>query len=493
MKHTVLLLLLSIFTLACGGKHERTDNRYVKVATVRIPDRERFTVKGVVVDSKNNPIGSVVVNDGFNFTQTDNNGIYYLKTNLSESRFVSISVPPAYEIETDSFIATGFYAPLSRQEKINRRDFVLRKKEKQSDQFMYIVLSDPQVRNETHLQRFRNESAADIRETLKRIRTSSPVYAAVVGDIVFDMMDLFDPYKNILKETGVDCYFHTIGNHDFNLACNAFSNTEDKAACYGEQIYESHFGPTDYSVNIGKIHIVTLKNIDYFKDKKYTERFTEDQLKWLIKDLSYVLPGSTVFINLHAPTSNQSDNGEGNTRNRLELMEILKGYKVHIFAGHTHFFENYEVTPDIYEHNIGAVCGAWWAGNVNRCGAPNGYLIVNVNGENISWQYKATGKDSDYQFRVYKPDEFISQAGYVVANVWDWDMTYQVKWYEDGILKGEMEQFADEDQDYITMHGKAAGYKTLHLFRAKPAENTKQVTVEVCNRFEQTFKQTVVL
>lgn len=64
------------------------------------------------------------------------------------------------------------------------------------------------------------------------------------------------------------------------------------------------------------------------------------------------------------------------------------------------------VTPVIYEHNIGAACGAWWAGHVNRCGAPNGYLVVNVTGDDISWQYKATGRPFDYQFRVYKPGEF---------------------------------------------------------------------------------------
>ena len=56
------------------------------------------------------------------------------------------------------------------------------------------------------------------------------------------------------------------------------------------------------------------------------------------------------------------------------------------------------MTPVIYEHNIGAACGAWWAGDVNRCGAPNGYLVVNVTGDDISWQYKATGRPSIISF-----------------------------------------------------------------------------------------------
>lgn len=96
------------------------------------------------------------------------------------------------------------------------------------------------------------------------------------------------------------------------------------------------------------------------------------------KDLSYVPKGSLVFLNLHAPTSNTTAEGCGNTSNTSELLDILKDYQVHIFAGHTHFYENAQPAANIYEHNIGAACGAWWAGHVNRCGAPNGYLIVEV-------------------------------------------------------------------------------------------------------------------
>ena len=93
-------------------------------------------------------------------------------------------------------------------------------------------------------------------------------------------------------------------------------------------------------------------------------------------DLSYVEPGSTVFINVHAPVFNQTDKGGGNARDAEEFRQSSKDYNVHVFAGHTHFYENNQVAPTLYEHNIGAACGAWWAGHVNRCGAPNGYLVV---------------------------------------------------------------------------------------------------------------------
>ena len=57
-----------------------------------------------------------------------------------------------------------------------------------------------------------------------------------------------------------------------------------------------------------------------------------------------------------------------------------------------------------------------------------------------------------------------------------------------------MEQFADEDQDFITMkNGKGTGYHTLHLFRAKPAAETKNLKIEVTNRFGEVYTQEVAL
>lgn len=118
-----------------------------------------------------------------------------------------------------------------------------------------------------------------------------------------------------------------------------------------------------------------------------------------------------------------------------QLFEILKDYKTHIFVGHTHFYENRIVTPVIYEHNIGAACGAWWAGHVNRCGAPNGYLVVNVTGVTFPGSIRLPVVHSVNQFRVYKPGEFQSQPKYLVVNVWDYDPAWKLSYYEDGVEK----------------------------------------------------------
>ena len=146
-----------------------------------------------------------------------------------------------------------------------------------------------------------------------------------LGDNVWDAMGLFPLYKATVSNLGFTI-FHTIGNHDFDLNYNDRHNTTDTSGKYAEQTYESFFGPTDYSFNIGNVHVVTMKSIDYFKNKEYTTKFSTEQLEWLKKDLSYVKSGSLVFLNLHAPTSNRSTDGSGNISNAAQLMKILKDY-----------------------------------------------------------------------------------------------------------------------------------------------------------------------
>lgn len=443
-------------------------------------------VKGTVSDTTGKPVRNVVVTDGFLFTQTDNQGHYTLDTDTDKSRFVYISVPSGYKIDHTGSIPDKFYQEISNKEG-DKKDFVLIPRKHIAKDFIYLAISDPQPINEKQLARYRNETVPDLRKTIEQTK-GKEVYGVALGDISWDRMDLFTPYKEAISELNIPM-FSVIGNHDHDQRFPARSNPKRQGSDYAERIFENQFGPYNYSVNIGDVHIITLKDIDYYGGKKYDERFGKEQLDWLKKDLSYVKPGSLVFINVHAPVFNTTDKGEGNAEDAEAFREIVSPYNVHIFAGHTHYFENNPVTPHLYEHNIGAACGAWWAGHVNRCGAPNGYLVVHVKGDKISWRYKATGRDKDYQFRVYRPGEFKSETDYIIANVWDWDPAFKVEWSEDGVSKGNMERFSDEDQDYITMHGKPAGYHTLHLFRCRPTEGTKEVEIKVTNRFGETFTQ----
>lgn len=455
----------------------------------------RFAIKGQVVDNKGKGIENVVVNDGVNFTTTDKNGNWAFDTDTIFSKFVSISTPSAYELPQEKGLAK-FYKPIREVLKSQENKFVLTRRKKQSNTFSYFAISDPQVLNDAQMQRWRNETVKDMRQVADSLKKNREVIGMSLGDLVFDKMNLYKEFSQSCQTLGFTM-FQTIGNHDFDKAYQDLHNMRIGAPVYAEHFYHQYFGPTDYSFNIGKVHVITMKNINYVGHKKYLESVTDAQLAWLAKDLSYVPKGSTVFINMHAAGWNVYDNS-GNFDGADDVAKLLEGYQVHAFFGHTHFFQNIIVNPNLYQHNIGAACGSWWAGDLSVCGAPNGYLVVDVDGNDVKWHFKPTKGSFNQQFFVYLPGQFRTQVGMVVANVWDYDPTCKVEYYEDGVSKGEMKQFADIDDHYIYQQhrlGKKVTPDRLtgHLFRFKPSKGTQKVTIEFTNHFGEKYSQTYQL
>lgn len=471
MKAKVLFLLI-LCTMFMGGGVARQ--------TV-------FNISGTVKDTYGKGIKGVVVNDGVSFTVTDADGRWTLFTDTLVSKHISISTPADYELPASNGMAAGFYVPVSEAVSADGHDFTLKRRGKTADNFYYIAISDPQVRTQSDMNRWRNESLADIRRTIDSLGRSREVVGIALGDLVFDNMPLYKDYVKSVENTGMTM-FQCIGNHDFDKHWQDLHNMRLGTPVYGEMVYNNNFGPTDYSFNIGKVHVVTMKNIDYAGNCKYMENITDGQLAWLEKDLSYVPKGSLVLLNMHAAGWN-TVSGEGNIRSARQLERVLKDYRVHVFCGHTHYYQNVEVNANLYQHNIGAACGAWWAGGVNRCGAPNGYLVVDVRGDEIRWHYKSTGLPADRQMRVYGKGEFESQPDCIVANVWDYDNACKVEWYQDGKPMGAMERFTDTDQAFIIQEGKRkSGSETAHLFRCRPEGPCKEVKVVFTNRFGERYE-----
>lgn len=449
-----------------------------------------FNLTGKVTDSTGKGIGGVVVNDGVNFTKTDADGSWKLLTDTFVSKFISISTPAAYKLPQKDGLAAGFYVPVKRAVEQHGHDFRLERRTALSDNFYYIAISDPQVRDAKDMRRWTAETMPDLRQTVDSLGKKREVVGMTLGDLVFDNMPLFSQYKASLEHTGMTV-FQTIGNHDFDKRYKALDNMPLGTPVYGEMVYGRYFGPTDYSFNIGKAHVITLKNINYDGGKHYVEELTAKELAWLKNDLSYVPKGSLVIVNMHAAAWNKTGT-KGNIRDAEKLAELLKGYKAHVFCGHTHFFQNVEVTPSLYQHNIGAACGAWWTGWINRCGTPNGYMIVDVNGTDLDWKYKSTAYPLSHQMTLYDKGDFGTQRDYVVANVWDTDPESKVLWYQDGKLKGEMERFTDVDDGYNSRYTEyQVKSETPHLFRCKPVGDYKEIKVVVTNRFGRTYSDSI--
>ena len=445
-----------------------------------------FNVSGRVEDTSGRGIAGVVVNNGTHFTTTDGDGRWELMTDTLTSKYISITTPADFLLPSADGLAAGFYVSVNEALAAGGHDFVLERRTERADRFYYIAISDPQVRDERDMGRWLTEAVPDIRRTVDSLKRRREVVGVALGDMVFDSMPMYEGYVKSVRNTGMTL-FHCIGNHDFDKRWKDLDNMRLGTPVYAEMEYNRRFGPTDYSFNIGKAHVVTMKNIDYLGNEGYVERMTERQLEWLEKDLAYVPKGSLVILNMHAAGWNAVA-GRGNMRNARRLAEVLRGYRVHVFCGHTHFFQNVEVNPELYQHNIGAVCGAWWTGKINRCGAPNGYMIVAVDGDRLVWHYKPTGADVSRQMDVYGQGEFLTQKDYVVANVWDYDPGCRVEWFQDGRPMGVMERFTDVDQGYASLiEERRNDSRTSHLFRCRPRGRYKDITVVLTNRFGERF------
>lgn len=473
--------VLSILSLLCCGTF------------LNVSAQSFLKFSGKVTDTQGKGIAGIVVNDGRHFVKTDTEGTWALESDTAFSKFISISTPSGYQLPQKEGLADGFFVSVNQLAKSGgNHTFVLQKRQNVSDDFYYIAVSDPQVRNEHEMKRWRQETVVDLVEVIDSLKQTREVVGMTLGDEVFDNMSLYDEYKASLKNTGAT-FFQCIGNHDFDKRYQDLHNMPSGTPVYGEMRFHHYFGPTDYSFNIGKAHIITMKNVNYVGATKYIECMTGDQIAWLKKDLSFVPKGCLVILNMHAAAWNKVAK-DGNIRNAAELQEVLKDYNVHVFCGHTHFCQNNEVTPTLYEHNIGAACGAWWVGWVNQCGAPNGYMVVDIKSNDVKWHYKGTRRNFSYQFHLYKPGQFLTQSSFLVANIWDWDSACRVVWYQDGKFMGDMEQFTDADETIAALKKKRSdAVKTAHLFRAMPKDGAKEIKVEFTNRFGEIYTQLVKL
>ena len=179
-----------------------------------------FNVSGTVKDTAGRGVEGVVVNDGVNFTQTDGAGRWTLRTDTVVSKYISISTPAAYCLPESDGIAAGFYIPVGKAVSSDGCDFVLEKRAKVDENFYYIAISDPQVRTQRDMERWRSEAMRDIRGTVDSLRRSREVVGVALGDLVFDNMPLYKDYIQSVENTGMTM-FQCIGNHDFDKRASA--------------------------------------------------------------------------------------------------------------------------------------------------------------------------------------------------------------------------------------------------------------------------------
>ena len=443
-----LLALCAVAALACdpvdpddpnkggeGGQDERID----VINGTNIEDG--MTAIGLVSDaSTGKGIPGIPVTDGYTYVLTDANGVYQMAANRY-CRTVYLSLPAEYKVPLDEGTHLPcIYRPYSRSKGVNRNDFTLTPQAVE-EKFTLFMIGDPQCQNASQVTRYQTETVPAMVAAINNAHAQGKypnVYGMTLGDITFDSTNLWDDMKATMSNLKLadGTYFpifQCIGNHDHN----SLVKTNDYEAT-GE--FVAHFGPTDYSFNRGKAHIIVMDDISCVSVSSnsspnkatwsYNAGFSSVQYKWLQADLDNVADKDQkiVFLCMHIPMRSGAASG-GSTFNTSafykETLTLLKGFKeAHIMIGHTHYQQNYVHTgytckggAPIYEHIHGAACGGWWSCDSNVTGAPNGYNVYEIDGNTVvNWVAIGSKTTESYQMRVYDGNQvYNGSRGYEYA------------------------------------------------------------------------------
>lgn len=487
-----------------------------------------------VVSCGGKGVPGVVVSDGFEVVKTDDKGLYQFKSDKVHG-YVFISVPSGYEAVSEGVIPKIHQLFTKDKNEVERVDFPLVEAPGQDSHTM-LVFGDIHLANRTSDARQFTDFIGDVNAYLAQY-PDRKTYAVTMGDMTWELYWEANKYgfeqyiKDINRLKGIQV-FNTIGNHDHDMA---FAGDFDTVVKYKKSI-----APTYYSFNIGKIHYIVLDDIKCTNtgagdagSRQYDDYIVQEQLEWLKKDLSFVPTSTPLFITMHAPLYNDSENASLN--NAAELENLVKAYPVtHVWTGHTHKMYNVDktATKHVFEHNAGAVCATWWwtghytAGlHIAQDGAPGGYSIVDVEGTESKWQFKSTYHKVNHQFRTYDrntmmltADNFVDSGksasdkkkfedavgdwknqnagNYVYINVWNYDPQWTIDVTEGG-KPLNVERVSDKDPLHlIAYNGKTPGggfgtSVTKHLFRVQASSATSTLEIKVTDRFGNVYTESM--
>lgn len=280
------------------------------------------------------------------------------------------------------------------------------KQAKNTDDFSFVFMTDIHVCYERNADK-------GFSQALDTINKLMPDFVLTGGDNIMDALgqsyersdSLYNLYEELVKKLKMPVY-NTMGNHEvFGLYKSSGVSPEHNL--YGKKLYEDRLSKRYYSFDHKNWHFIVLDGIGFTEDRHYRGWVNEEQLEWLKADLEKTGKEKPVAVSIHIPllsVGQQIMQGpttafkEGSVvNNALDVIKILEQYKVKlVLQGHLHFLE------DVYYNGIhyvtgGAVSSQWWNGP--RFGMEEGFLKVNVSGEDFNWEY------IDFGWEVEKTQE----------------------------------------------------------------------------------------
>ncbi len=199
---------------------------------------------------------------------------------------------------------------------------------------------------------------------------------------------LFQRYKDIVSNSGLK-WFYTIGNHD------RYWHSEGE---HGSGLFSSYFGKPYYSFKHKGWKFIILNSTEVCNNKYC---ISDTQKNWLVSELAktpsdqpIIVSSHVPFLSLYYPVLEGYYTDADTFVNQKEIRGLFDKHNLKlVLQGHQHLYEEIKVRGVQYI-TAGAISANWWGGNFH--GTEEGYLQVNINGNDFSWDYV------DYGWEVVK-------------------------------------------------------------------------------------------
>lgn len=220
------------------------------------------------VTSDGEPMADVSVSDGRNVVKTDEKGNFYLK-GYRKTRFITVTAPAGYQTE-------NYYIPADKS-KTDGYDFHLQQSDiKAGEAHSFIQISDTEIGE---------NGVGEWIDYLKNLaEKEKPAFLIHTGDICYE--DGLKKHIEGMNSENMGLPVHyIIGNHDY---------VDGK---YGEELFESIYGPVWYSFEVGNVHyVVTPFQTGADRRSGYGKN---DRWRWLENDLKNTDPDMKIVVFNH--------------------------------------------------------------------------------------------------------------------------------------------------------------------------------------------------
>ena len=204
---------------------------------------------------------------------------------------------------------------------------------------------------------------------------------------------LYTRFKKTLTDMQIP--FHvTMGNHDrFWAKASTDSTLND------DGMFKKFFNKTYYSFEHKGWKFFILNSLQ--TENNIYPVVNNTQLDWIKETLKHTPKNQPIIISTHVPLQSvyypvlYSKYTDADVlKNQQEILKVFEDYNLKlVLQGHMHLYEEIKV-KNIQFITAGAVSANWWGGNYY--GTEEGYLLIDINGNDFSWKY------IDYGWNVEK-------------------------------------------------------------------------------------------